>query len=204
MVAMMTAAMMTASNAGAGPGAARDTVRFSGAVRRGSTFRHAMSAGLEFRLSPIAGVSNGAWEIGVWPRDSVPIDYAAVVTPPYRGVNARDIEGWHFRNQDNTGPNQGGVNAPQRERDFFFVENRADFDTCYIALERVMWSYNYTDATVDRASTLLDSLATGSGMLNLTTLALPPFRQGARAEIDSMRFNVTLVGTPVPSRRKAR
>jgi len=107
-------AIVNLSSSAAAPhaAAARDTLRFSGAVHRGETWRHALGSGLEFPLTPMAGVSQGAWDIGIWPRDSVPIDYACVVTPPFRSTNARDIEGWHFRNQDNTGPNTGDVNAP--------------------------------------------------------------------------------------------
>jgi hypothetical protein len=36
------------------------------------------------------------------------------LTPPWHFVpNPREIEGWHFRNDRNTGPNDGSVNAPQ-------------------------------------------------------------------------------------------
>jgi len=174
---------------------ARDTLRFSGSIHRAETFRHPIGMGLEFRLTPMAGESDGAWSIGVWPRDSVPIDYASVATPPYRGVNARDLLGWHFRNQDNTGPNHGEVNAPEEERDFQFVETRAAFDTCYAALQRVMWPYNYSDQVAEHASDLLDSLPTGSGTLIVTSIALTPPLKGAQAEIDSMRFEVTLLAT---------
>jgi hypothetical protein len=31
-----------------------------------------------------------------------------------------DIEGWHFRNSSNTGPNTGEVNAPGERRTFIF------------------------------------------------------------------------------------
>ena len=37
--------------------------------------------------------------------------------------NPRDIEGWHFRNADNSGPNEPGdknVNAPGEKREFIF------------------------------------------------------------------------------------
>ncbi|WP_233508630.1 hypothetical protein [Parvularcula marina] len=41
------------------------------------------------------------------------------LTPPHYGVpNPRDLFGWHFRNADNTGPNDGSVNAPQEMRAF--------------------------------------------------------------------------------------
>lgn len=45
------------------------------------------------------------------------------LTPPFHGINPRQIYGWHFRNADNTGPNEPGpksVNAPGRVREFIF------------------------------------------------------------------------------------
>ncbi len=42
------------------------------------------------------------------------------LTPPLHGPNPRDIYGWHFRNADNTAPNDGSVNAPQDLRLFVF------------------------------------------------------------------------------------
>lgn len=54
--------------------------------------------------------------------DKEPIGDAVDLTalsPPLRGApNPRDIEGWHFRNTNNTGPNLGDVNAPQSLRGF--------------------------------------------------------------------------------------
>jgi hypothetical protein len=172
--------------------ATRDTIRFSGLVHRAETYRHTLRNGLEFRLTPMAGVSDGSWRIGVWPGDSVAIDYAAVATPPFRGMNPRYIEGWHFRNQRNTGPNLGDVNAPQEEREFQFVESRAAFDSCYAAVERVMWPFHLSEAVVERAGAMLDSLSTGTGTLLVTALWLTAPLEGAQAEIDSMRFEVIL------------
>lgn len=188
----------TAATGLAPAGAAADTLRFSGVVHRGEVFRRGLPGGLEFRLTPIAGESDGAWSIGIWPADSVAIDYAAVATPPFRGVNARDIEGWHFRNADNTGPNRGDVNAPREEREFLFVETRAAHDSCEAALQRVMWPYQYADEVVDRASSMLDSLATGQGLLRIRDLALTPPIRDARADIDSMRFEVVISHSAPP------
>ena len=43
------------------------------------------------------------------------------MTPPWHFVpNAREIEGWHFRNGDNTAPNDASVNALQELREFIF------------------------------------------------------------------------------------
>lgn len=60
------------------------------------------------------------WSVRLY--DSEPIGDATdltSLTPPLRGApNPRDIVGWHFRNADNTGPNEGDVNAPQNMRAF--------------------------------------------------------------------------------------
>jgi hypothetical protein len=126
-------AWCTPASAIAASRGARDTLRFTGVIHRAELYRATVRAGLEFRLTPMNGESDGAWAIGVWPRDSVVLDYAAVATPPYRGVNPRYVEGWHFRNRENTGPGRGDMNAPGEERAFQFVECRADFDSCHAA-----------------------------------------------------------------------
>jgi hypothetical protein len=48
-------------------------------------------------------------------RDLIPPSPGRGYIPP------REIDGWHFRNADNTGPNTGDINAPQRERQFSFL-----------------------------------------------------------------------------------
>lgn len=58
------------------------------------------------------------WSIRL--KDATGVDLSAV-TPPFRsGVNHRDIEGWHFRNADNSDSNDGSMNAPQDLRLFVF------------------------------------------------------------------------------------
>jgi len=105
-------------------------IRFSGEVANGQRFEkdlgdynvsHDIAGYLVFRLEP----HDASWTISIGTRfsrmgvrnDSSVIynNFAAVVTPAYRGVNDIYIEGWHFRNSDNTGPNEVGaknVNAP--------------------------------------------------------------------------------------------
>ena len=90
-------------------------VRFSGEVLKGRSFERQVGANLFFRLVP----EELGWSISMGnkaPREN----FCSVVTPPYRGMNALRIEGWHFRNADNTGPNDGGVNAPRELREFIF------------------------------------------------------------------------------------
>ena len=54
------------------------------------------------------------------------------------GTNHRLLEGWHFRNQANTGPNEGDVNAPQREREFDFVLTPADYEQASQAVDTLV------------------------------------------------------------------
>ncbi len=61
---------------------------------------------------------------GIQIRDERGTEDISRFTPPWHFVpNPRHLEGWHFRNSDNTGPNETGpknVNAPQERREFIF------------------------------------------------------------------------------------
>lgn len=87
----------------------------AGEVIAGESFTAEFTDGLSFKLVP---ASHG-WVIEV--RDTSGID-RSLITPPIRpfDTNPRNLAGWHFRNADNTGPNQGDVNAPQQRRAFVF------------------------------------------------------------------------------------
>src|SRR5690349_20426825 len=76
-------------------------VRLSGEVLKGRSFERQIGANLFFRLVP----EELGWAISVGSKAATE-NFCSVVTPPYRGVNAIHIEGWHFRNSDNTGPNE--------------------------------------------------------------------------------------------------
>lgn len=56
------------------------------------------------------------------------------MTPPLRGPNATDIQGSHFRNADNTGPNRGELNLPGKVRRFIFSPEVPD-----LWVERDRW-----------------------------------------------------------------
>ncbi|MBI1394234.1 MAG: hypothetical protein GC152_16005 [Alphaproteobacteria bacterium] len=67
----------------------------------------------------LMSTENG-WAVRVFenPQIGMAVDLTSL-TPPHGGApNPRDIEGWHFRNADNTAPNDGSVNAPQSLRAF--------------------------------------------------------------------------------------
>jgi hypothetical protein len=93
----------------------------SGEVKAGERFEKTVDR-FVFRLTPMPGTVDEetpmGWDIGVF-QEGRDEDLSAF-TPPFQGINARHLYAWHFRNEDNTGPNEGSVNAPQRHREFIF------------------------------------------------------------------------------------
>ncbi len=96
----------------------------------GGPGRHAQSVGGEVKgendlsirvangLSLVLQRSSHGWRVSVLERESNDLVPAGPSGPD---IKPRDIEGWHFRNADNTGPNSGEINAPQLVRRFSFV-----------------------------------------------------------------------------------
>lgn len=99
------------------------------------------------------------------------------MTPPLRGVpNPRQIYGWHFRNADNTGPNTGDVNAPQRLRLF-------GFDPALSGTG----GYRPNDAGgVDPQD------QPGRGALTIEDMGLADLEPGAKARLNYLKFNVCM------------
>ena len=94
----------------------RSAEQIDGQVTRGQIFSRATAGGWILRLVPVGE----GWflEIAMKGRETEDLSR---LTPPWHFVpNPREIEGWHFRNADNTGPNDGSVNAPQELRAFVF------------------------------------------------------------------------------------
>lgn len=96
----------------------RSRIQFSGQVSAGEPFVRNFGPGFSFHLVP----HRLGWEIVI--KDKRGTENIARLTPPFHFVpNPRDIEGWHFRNADNSGPNEPGdinVNAPGEKREFIF------------------------------------------------------------------------------------
>lgn len=92
----------------------RRSARVVGEVMGSHPFRAMISDGLFFLLEP----GRHGWDLAI--LDARERDVSAM-TPPLRfAPNPRQIYGWHFRNADNSGPNDGSVNAPQGTRLFIF------------------------------------------------------------------------------------
>jgi hypothetical protein len=150
---------------------------FEDSVRAGQPYERALWDGLRLELKPL----DLGWRIEI--RDSTRPDVdLASITPPYHFVpNPCDIEGWHFRNQANTGPNQGDVNAPQEVREFIFSP-----EVGRSIRDPAEGTAAITDDDVERAG------RRGRGVLEVLDLDLTPPAKNARAGIRSMRFRVAI------------
>ena len=114
------------------------------------------------------------WSIRLYDHDPIgdAVDLTAM-TPPFRNApNPRDIEGWHFRNADNTGPNNGDVNAPQRLRGFVISPNLAGAGGLRLPNDPIETSPN-----------------DGLGWLNIIEMGLDSLEPGAKARINYMKFD---------------
>ena len=153
----------------------RNQVSFTRELKAGERFEHRFGEQFIFALEP----SQFGWLVAIYePGRSEDL---ARLTPPFHFVpNAREIDGWHFRNQENTGPNDGSVNAPQKDREFVFSPEvgrsidspRAKGQPTREEMERIK-SY-------------------GRGVLSIESLKLSPPQRGRRAQILEIRFCCTV------------
>lgn len=145
----------------------------SGTVTAGEGFEESFGERFTFRLRP----SSHGWEIEVGEagRD----ENLARLTPPWHFVpNPRFLEGWHFRNARNTGPNEGDVNAPQRVRDFIFspeVGRSLEYEGSATPL-----------LTVEAVASF------GRGRLTILDYELTPPEEGIRASFERLSFEACL------------
>lgn len=116
------------------------------------------------------------WRIGMLDRDGLEIPMFAAPLRPVE-TNPLSIAGWHFRNRENTGPNVGDVNAPQRERRFTFGT---------MATNPVV--NPGSGAPVDPREGF-----GGLGVLTITDYTLTPPEPGKRAAFTSLSFSVCLL-----------
>jgi hypothetical protein len=148
---------------------------FAGEVSEGERFTFDLMGNLYFELDP----DPEGWEIAVRATDR-PGENLARLTPPLYGPNPRQIWGWHFRNADNTGPNDGSVNAPQMERPFIFSEKVG---------RSIQGPGSVRGPTVED----LDAVERdGGGTLTIEDLRLGNLTAGQRPRVQWMRFTVTV------------
>jgi len=154
------------------PGRQADRIR--GEVSRDAKFSHLTPAGWILRLVPV----QGGWFLQITSKGREAEDLSRL-TPPWHFVpNAREIEGWQFRNADNTGPNDGSVNAPQELREFIFSPQVGR------GIE-----YNGSATTGEDVAKVRSF---GRGWLFIESYRLTPARKGERAAFESLTFSACL------------
>lgn len=149
-----------------------NTAVFEGEVISGEKIRYLFGTEFFFHLVPI----EYGWEIAV-AHKTFPGNLARL-TPPWHFVpNPRFIEGWHFRNRSNTGPNDGSVNASQNLREFIFSPE--------VAYGQVL-QRKPTPKEIERISQF------GRGTLEVMNYELDEKRPGQRATMIRMNFRACL------------
>lgn len=180
-------ACIVATAAWSGTGVAATTVTFSGRVVRGETFSHPITAKLTFLLVP----DKYGWQIEVREAGR-PNENLTRLTPPYHFVpNPRFLEGWHFRNADNTGPNEIGpknVNAPGKKRGFIF--------STLVGRDQVL-----DDTSNPEFLLLLSSFS--KGLLTIKSMTLGNLVANQRAWFKSLSFSVVIDLETAPARSAA-
>jgi hypothetical protein len=152
----------------------RKAERIQGEVSSGNQFSQITPAGWILRLVPVPE----GWFLEVSTKDRETEDLSRL-TPPWHFVpNAREVEGWHFRNADNTGPNEGSVNAPQELREFIFSP-------------QVGRGIEYNGSATS-AEDVAKVRSFGRGWLLIEAYQLTPPRKGERAAFESLRFSACL------------
>lgn len=135
--------------------------RFRGTVQRGQIFSRNFG-GFVFALVP----QEYGWSIDISQGQQHDLD--GLTGPLHSVPNPTDIEGWHFRNAANTGPNTGDINAPDESRNFLFSPR---------------WPHCKDAEGLDKD---------GQGILEITDMELGNLVQDRKANILMMKFIVKL------------
>lgn len=152
----------------------RQAERVAGSVKQREPFDHTTPFGWILRLAPV----DRGWFLTVAMKDREAEDLARL-TPPWHFVpNPRQIEGWHLRNAENTGPNDGSVNAPAELREFIFSPSVGR------GIE-----YNGSATTSDDVEKVRSF---GRGWLHIASYQLTPLKRGERAAFESLTFSACL------------
>lgn len=187
--------LFTLSFGASAPGlAAAEPLELRGEVSRGDTIVHQFEhngAKYEFRLVPMGG----GWTIWVGDPMQRERNYVTAATPPYRGINPAVIQGWHFRNKDNTGPNKpgaGSVNAPQKKRKFAFVLDGATYQAARAAMEIILWPGEQPEEKIKEAEGQLADIPRAKGVMWIEAVELGNLVEGEQAHIERIAFRVVL------------
>lgn len=164
-------------------------IRLHGEVHRPEKFDKEIGRGLVFRLAP----SDFGWDIEVGPKGGTD-NYMDCVNEPLHGVTPFQIEGWLFRNDDNTAPRKPSEMLTPgigEKREFQFVLTAADEAKSCDDLEKMEHTWDEKAAEPMTASRLFGALAGGDGSVTITRMTLGNLKPGAQAWIESMEFEAT-------------
>jgi len=151
------------------------TIEFSGSIKAGQRFEHHFGDRFIFALAPM----QFGWGISVHEKGRA--ENLAGLTLPLHGSNPTDIEGWHFRNEDNTGSsNEHDAASGNDIRDFIFSPEVGK------TINAPESTNNITEDDIDRIQ------AFGQGELKITRLKLSPPQLHGTANIEQMNFVCTL------------
>lgn len=156
----------------------RDSIRFSGEISTGASFLRYFGNRFTFHLKPIPA----GWMLSI--TDERGTEDISRFTPPWHFVpNPRELEGWHFRNADNTGPNEAGeknVNAPGNVREFFFSPE----------VGRTIGGPAATDHPTEEEMERIRQY--GTGILTILDYRLTNLEPNQQARFEWMRFQVEM------------
>lgn len=170
---------------------------FTGQVVQGETYQKEITQSLLFCLLPDSLTDATGWWFSITGNTEDGCEYqkpsyVGIVTPPFHGTNSGLIEGWHFRNEDNTGPNDGSVNAPQETRWFQFLLSEEEYQIAWQAHSCRFWNM-CDNLTPEEAMNIIWAIPKARGTLTITDLLLGNLVIGERAWIESMSFTVELL-----------
>ncbi len=151
------------------------TIELSGSIKAGQRFEHPFGDRFIFALEPI----QYGWEISVYEKGRA--DDLAELTLPLHGPNPKDIEGWHFRNEENTeSSNEHSDTMSSDDRDFIFSPEVGKIINAPESTKEI------TKDDIDRIE------AFGQGKLKITRLKLSPPLLHGTANIEQMNFDCKL------------
>ena len=158
----------------ASPG--RSAEQIEGEVAKGQRFSKTTSGGWILRLVP----THEGWLLEITVKGRETEDLSRLTPPLHFVPNPREVEGWHFRNADNTGPNDGSINAPQELREFIFSPQVGR------EIQGTQATSSPTTEEVERVQ------AFGRGWLRVDEYQLTPPRRGERASFERLKLSACL------------
>ncbi len=158
-------------------------------VRHGEDLSLHLADSLVLTLSSVEGHPDG-WLLSVHPEGHPCMDYATVVTPPYRGPRPLQVFAWHFLDAGGRYPNDGSVNAPGMTRELSFVTCEEDRRTAEEALYGMLWPEDPLSA--EAAARVHAELPRGTAVLTITSMEMEG--AGDSARIAEMSFEVEVTG----------